>query len=84
MTSASKTGVFGSVVDMGKNNKNLKTIMDELSMELKKYPKISKISPEPVKVTSIADEIRKLADLKKEGILTEEEFNAKKKQLLNL
>ena len=58
--------------------------MDELSMELKKYPKISKISPEPAKVTSIADEIRKLADLKKEGILTEEEFNAKKKQLLNL
>ena len=84
VTSASKTGVFGSVVDMGKNNKNLKTIMDELSMELKKYPKISKISPEPAKVTSIADEIRKLADLKKEGILTEEEFNAKKKQLLNL
>ncbi|MFR0842756.1 MAG: SHOCT domain-containing protein [Mediterraneibacter faecis] len=25
-----------------------------------------------------------MADLKKEGILTEEEFNAKKKQLLNL
>ena len=57
--------------------------MDELSMELKKISEdFKKFPPEPVKVTSIADEIRKLADLKKEGILTEEEFNAKKKQLL--
>lgn len=42
VTSASKTGVFGSVVDMGKNNKNLKTIMDELSMELKNIRRFQK------------------------------------------
>ena len=84
VSSASKTGAFGSAVDMGKNNRNLKKIMDELSMELKKYPKIQKESQQPVKITSVADEIRKLAELKKEGILTAEEFEAKKKQLLNL
>lgn len=49
----------------------------KISEDFKNFPRTSK-------VTSIADEIRKLADLKKEGILTEEEFNAKKKQLLNL
>lgn len=31
----------------------------------------------------IADELQKLADLKEKGILTEEEFNAQKSQLLN-
>ncbi len=33
---------------------------------------------------SVADEIRKLASLRNEGILTNEEFDAKKKQLLGL
>ena len=32
----------------------------------------------------VADEIRKLAQLKYEGLLTEEEFTAKKKQLLGI
>lgn len=31
---------------------------------------------------SVADEIKKLADLKEQGILTEEEFNTKKAQIL--
>lgn len=39
---------------------------------------------EPIINNSIADEIKKLADLKEQGFLTEEEFNAKKKQILNL
>ncbi|MFD0825809.1 DUF4429 domain-containing protein [Neobacillus sp. M.A.Huq-85] len=34
--------------------------------------------------TDIADQIKKLADLMAIGILTEEEFNAKKKQLLGI
>ena len=38
----------------------------------------------PAAKTSVADEIRKLAELKEQGILTEEEFTAKKKQLLGL
>ncbi|NPC91181.1 hypothetical protein HOO54_02660 [Bacillus sp. WMMC1349] len=33
--------------------------------------------------SSVADELKKLAELKNDGILTEEEFTIKKKQLLN-
>ena len=33
---------------------------------------------------SEADELKKFADLKDQGIITEEEFNAKKKQILGL
>jgi Short C-terminal domain len=33
-------------------------------------------------VNSIADEIKKLSDLHKEGLLTEEEFNSQKHRLL--
>lgn len=38
----------------------------------------------PVNNYSVADEITKLAALKDQGILTEEEFTAKKKQLLGI
>ena len=34
--------------------------------------------------SSQADELKKFADLKEQGIITEEEFNAKKKQILGL
>lgn len=40
--------------------------------------------PAPAQAYSVADEIRKLASLKEQGVLTEEEFTAKKKQLLGL
>jgi hypothetical protein len=36
------------------------------------------------KATSNLDELEKLAGLKEKGIITEEEFNQKKKQLLGL
>ena len=36
------------------------------------------------KTDSVADEIKKFADLKDQGILTQEEFDAKKKELLGL
>ena len=39
---------------------------------------------QPATQSSIADELAKLASLKEQGILTEEEFVAKKKQLLGL
>lgn len=80
--STPKTGImFGGAVDMGKNRKNINIIMSALSEELKKY------TPITMKLTStesVADEIKKLADLKKQGILTENEFSEKKKQLLGL
>ena len=39
---------------------------------------------QPANQSSVADELTKLATLKEQGILTEEEFTAKKKQLLGL
>lgn len=39
---------------------------------------------QPATQSSVADELAKLASLKEQGILTEEEFVAKKKQLLGL
>lgn len=81
--STPKTGIlFGGANDMGKNRKNINTIMSALSEELKKY------TPEKLQnstsVEIVADEIKKLAELKNQGILTEDEFSQKKKQLLNL
>ena len=45
-----------------------------------------KIAPvmQPVSSTSVADELAKLANLKADGILTDEEFQAQKKKLLGL
>lgn len=40
--------------------------------------------PQPVQSGSSADELEKLAALKEKGIITQEEFDAKKKQLLGL
>lgn len=44
----------------------------------------SKIEIPNIKVVSVVDEIRGLKQLLDEGILTEEEFAAKKKQLLGI
>ena len=59
-----------------------------LSDEKKKPPKKTAAKkPKPRKTSapktdSVADEIKKFADLKDQGILTQEEFDAKKKELL--
>jgi hypothetical protein len=63
---------------------------DEKTFEKKKPPKKSAAKkPKPRKTSvpktdSVADEIKKFADLKDQGILTQEEFDAKKKELLGL
>jgi hypothetical protein len=83
--STPKTGIlFGGTMDMGKNRKNIAKISEALSIELFDYKQVE-ISTQPAKEpSSIADEITKLAKLKEQGILTDEEFVAKKKQLLGL
>jgi hypothetical protein len=40
--------------------------------------------PSETPVIDVADQIRKLADLRAEGLLTEEEFTAQKRRLLSL
>lgn len=44
----------------------------------------SAVAPAPASTASLADEIRKLSQLRDEGILTEEEFQAKKRQILGI
>lgn len=85
LQSAPKLGT--NVVDMGRGKRQLEAISKALSDELAAEQLVSQELPvqsEPAKDASAADEIRKLAQLKDEGIITEEEFEAKKKQLLNL
>ena len=45
---------------------------------------LKQFNTEVFNTTSNADELKKYADLKDQGIITEEEFQAKKKQLLDL
>ncbi len=86
ISSAPKIGMGanapGLMGDMGKNRKNIIKIQQIVSEQLSKYPQEKQI--EQANQISIADEIKKLAELKDNGILTEQEFSDKKKQLLNL
>lgn len=82
--STPKTGVmFGGALDMGKNRKNITAISDALSIELQNYVQISTFSKKS-NDSLVADEIEKLANLKEQGIISQEEFDTKKKQLLGL
>lgn len=80
--STPKTGaLFGGTADMGKNRKNIAAISTALSDKLKNY---AMVQVKQENDNSAADEIKKLAELRDQGILTEEEFSKKKKDLLNL
>lgn len=65
---------------------------DKILKEITTDPEIENNSSEPeplildpdYSITSAADEIRKYKSLLNDGIITQEEFEAKKKQLLNL
>ena len=60
------------------------SIIDE-NNELKGNKKTAKPKETSApKSESVADEIKKFSDLKDQGILTQEEFDAKKKELLGL
>lgn len=81
--STPKTGaMLGGAMDMGKNRKNIEAISKALSTELQPYKTVSKKSAVQKQSGSIAEEIGKLAELRDKGILTDEEFNKKKKELL--
>jgi hypothetical protein len=83
--SEAKSGLFQSAIDensinfhsaFGGNNNELFTEAKTLIEE--------KINSVGVPKSSGLDELEKLATLKEKGIINEEEFNAKKKQLLGL
>lgn len=81
--SEAKSGLFQSATDENTinfhsyNNKNEK--FEEAKKIIEDY-----INEGGVKTSSNLDEIEKLAKLKEKGIITQEEFEAKKKSLLDL
>lgn len=80
--STPKTGVmFGGTMDFGKNRQNIDKIINAVSQVLSTKPAEKDVSQ--TKAVSIADELAKLNDLKKEGVLSEVEFEAQKNKLLN-
>ena len=48
------------------------------------FNKFKKFEPIKYIITSNADELKKYAELRDQGIITEEEFQSKKKKLLDL
>ncbi|MEK4578926.1 MULTISPECIES: PH domain-containing protein [Bacillus] len=59
-------------------NKNVHQVLDSLKNST------TETQPVSTAVISVADELKKFKELLDIGVITEEEFNAKKKQLLNL
>ena len=55
-----------------------KHLMDYAISKIRK-----KVQPQPITTTDIPDQIKKLATLKEEGILSEQEFVSKKQDLLS-
>jgi len=61
---------------------DLQIQVDELSDA--EYAEVEKADAAEEKEDSYLDELERLADLREKGIITDEEFEAKKKQLLGL
>lgn len=83
-------GLGASIEIVASNNKaSVEKLYIPIAQELKTLID-SLLHSTPTKTTStetpvdVADQIKKLADLRDAGILTEDEFNAKKKQLLGI
>jgi len=76
----SKDGVFGSIKDENTISFDGKEKY-ELALKIKEYIE-HKIKSKHAPATSGAEEIEKLHNLMKKGILSEKEFNQKKKNIL--
>ena len=67
------------------DRESVKPFVDCVRGHLEAAPAPPAAAPQPAAASlSVADEIEKLASLKDRGILTQEEFDAKKRQLLGL
>jgi hypothetical protein len=73
-------GVWLDVMKWGRVFANRKNIPGMQSTSAEETPEI--VEPAPA-VASTSDELGKLAQLRDQGVLTDEEFEAKKKQLLD-
>ena len=81
----SEPKVATNVADMGRGKRLLEALAKELEQELGGGEQADAVQPNAARsALSVADEIRELAKLRDEGILTEEEFTSKKRMLLGL
>src|SRR5215203_2648264 len=82
VTSTPKTGLlFGGAFDGGKNRRNIEAILSALSDELSAKPPADVRSPAPDSNDQTSRFI-KLRRLFEEGLITEDEFNTRKKEIL--
>jgi len=77
INSTSKYGL----IDWGKNQDNLKNLLNMTSCELRNYNKV--VQGNNAATEDIPTQIKKLADLRDIGIITESEFKQKKEILLS-
>ncbi len=82
VTSAPKTGaLFGGAFDGGKNRRNIEAILSALSKELgKKAP--AEMQSSHAGEGELAPRLTKLKMLLDEGLITEEEYNTRRKEIL--
>lgn len=88
--STSKTGVQGNLVDFGKNRKNIEEFITLLSKNLEKYDKVliakesSSTRNQQMNCQNNAiQQIKQLKELLDIGAITNEEFEEKKRELLD-
>ena len=67
------------------NQLETKTVEPEVTQNFKKEIEVKNIQPKESNfdISSISEELEKLAALKEKGILTDEEFSAAKSRILN-
>jgi hypothetical protein len=83
ITSTPKTGaLFGGAFDLGKNRKNIEQILDSLSRILSRNPPAQQSAVGADGTDSLITQLERLGNLKAQGVLTEEEFQAQKAKLL--
>lgn len=81
--SSPKTGaMFGGAMDMGKNRKNIDAIFNCISHELENYDEISTERAIELDDNDIAAKLKKLQQLFNQTLITQEEYDSKKKELL--
>lgn len=82
--STPKTGIFGGgALDFGKNRANIEKILNETSKILSTKPPVSPSNVTEVKEGDITERMIKLKNLYDNKLITEEEYNKRKSELLN-
>jgi len=81
---AANTMMSGGIGTSGQNRRYIDKITQTLSSELKNYQQVVLGQQTAPPSVNIEEEIRKIKRLLDDGIITQGEFDAKKKQLLDL